>query len=153
MRGAVLSLAGGNYSGISPRSVARAVASFAPPSDVVEVVDGGVEWLSASSMDLSLASVRMRSRRALEKLGLFGNQIGDEGVAALVAPGKDVLKSLQYLSLRSNPNITDEGCAALTAALRDGRLPKLGRVFLNETSVSNGAKEALKNAKTGLQVM
>ena len=67
--GDMLSLMGNTtFSAIDPRSVAAAVASFRPLPTAVEVVGGGVDWLSPSSVDQSPSSVASRSRRALGAL-------------------------------------------------------------------------------------
>ena len=56
----------------------------------------------------------LRARPRLKQLILFSNGIGDDGVAALVAPGEGVLPSLEELDLEWN-QVTDAGCAALVA--------------------------------------
>ena len=96
---------------------------------------------------------------ALETLGLAGNPLGDEGLAALVAPPPPppggVLTKLKKLDLfctevtdananpdpdpdpdpdpnpNSNPyQVTDAGCKALVAAIRSGTLPALNGLEL-----------------------
>lgn len=64
----MLSLTGGNFTAISPQSVAAAVAAISPRPTFVEVASGGGNWLSPSSMDQSIASVQARSRRVLDEL-------------------------------------------------------------------------------------
>ena len=76
---------------------------------------------------------------ALEKLYLYSNSFGDEGVAALVAPQQQPagalpppaggLAKLKLLDLRTL-QITDAGCATLTAAITNGALPALIRLYL-----------------------
>ena len=58
------------------------------------------------------------------ELLVYENEIGDEGLAALVAPGEGVLPKLETLSL-SNTLFTDVGCAKLVAAFDSGMLPSL----------------------------
>lgn len=66
--GDYLTLAGANQSAISPYSVASAVASFSPLPVTVELLGGGIDWLSPSSTDQSVASVVSRSRSWLHQL-------------------------------------------------------------------------------------
>ena len=54
--GDMLTIAGGNRSAINPRSVAAAVATFDPPPSMVEIMDGGIEWVSASASEERSAS-------------------------------------------------------------------------------------------------
>ena len=67
----------------------------------------------------------LRQRPALERFSLIGNPLGDEGLAALVAPppqadapshSTGVLTKLRELDLR-NTQITDAGCSTLASAL------------------------------------
>ena len=76
---------------------------------------------------------------ALEKLYLYHNPVGDEGLAALVAPPPPAgtpllpaggLKKLEVLDL-DGTQITDAGCAALAAALNSGALPALETLDLD----------------------
>ena len=84
---------------------------------------------------------------------LCRNPLGDEGLAALVAPppaaalpppagGLTKLKEL-YLG---HTQITDAGCDALAAALDDGALPALGSLFLFGTRASAAAKDTVREA-------
>ena len=68
---------------------------------------------------------------------LYGNPLGDEGLAALVAPPPPAgapppttggLAQLKWLDL-SCTQITDAGCATLAAALDSGALPALEQLF------------------------
>jgi len=71
---------------------------------------------------------------ALERLTLDFNPLGDEGLAALVAPPPPpagapppttgVLPKLRQLNL-NNTQVDDAGCAALASALSSGALPAL----------------------------
>ena len=94
----------------------------------------------------------MRRLPALEELYPGGNSLGDEGLAALVAPpppagasppptgGLAKLKAL----LLSRTQITDDGCAALAAALDSGALPALRVLHLIGIPASSAAKAALQ---------
>jgi len=101
----------------------------------------------------------LRRRPALERLDLDGNAIGDEGLAALVAPPPPAgapppttggLAKLKHLSL-SRTQITDAGCATLAAALDSGALPALGRLFLNDIPACAAAKAAVYAARANLE--
>jgi hypothetical protein len=82
----------------------------------------------------------LRRRPALENLHLDHNPIGDEGLAALVAPPPPpagalppptgVLAKLKELNI-SYTQVTDAGCAALAAALYSGALPALKVLYLH----------------------
>jgi len=99
----------------------------------------------------------LRRLPALEQLNLMGNPFGDEGIAALVAPPPagalppptGVLTKLKQLNLRYT-QITDAGCATLTAALDNGVLPALEKLGLSGTPASTAAKAAVGRA--GLEV-
>jgi hypothetical protein len=93
-------------------------------------------------------------RPALEGLELGDNPFGDEGLAALVAPPPQagalplptgVLPKLERLHL-SFTRITDDGCAALAAALDSGALPALEHVCLDGIPASDAAKAAAGEA-------
>ena len=112
----------------------------------VHVGDAGASALSAAmgrgallrlkSLILSNATVgdtgmvalapALRCLPELTYLSLIGNQIGDEGLAALVAPSPPTggLKKLKQLNLGFT-EVSDAGCAALAAALNSGTLPAL----------------------------
>jgi len=96
----------------------------------------------------------LRRRPALEQLNLSYNLLGDEGLAALVAPPLPAgaapppaggLAKLKLLSL-SRTQITDAGCAALTAALDSGALPALEEIDLSGIPASAAAKAAVARA-------
>eukprot|EP00964_Phaeocystis_antarctica_P094228 scaffold60977_cov69-Phaeocystis_antarctica.AAC.1 len=82
----------------------------------------------------------LRRRPDLQSLSLERNPLGDEGIAALVAPPPPppagalspptgVLTELKKLYL-NNTQIADTGCAALGAALDSGALPALESLYL-----------------------
>ena len=90
----------------------------------------------------------LRRRPALERLSLHGNSLGDEGLAALVAPPPPagapppltgVLTKLKGLNL-SFTQVTDAGCATLTAALDSGALPALEELDLDDIPASDAAR-------------
>ena len=97
---------------------------------------------------------------ALETLAFVGNPLGDEGLAALVAPPPPagapptttgVLTKLRVLNLEAT-QITDAGCDALAAALENGALPALETLRLYGIPASAAAQatvdEALKSRAT-----
>ena len=89
---------------------------------------------------------------ALETLHLAGNPLGDEGLAALVAPPlpagappppTGVLTKLKELDLDYTQS-TDAGCAALASALDSGALPSLESLFLRSIpATSVAARESV----------
>ena len=101
----------------------------------------------------------LRRRPALEYLDIGTNPLGDKGFTALVAPPPPaagalppptgVLTKLKTLVL-SDTQITDEGCAALAAALDSGALPALETLYLYGTPASAAAKATVRRA--GLEV-
>merc|ERR1740139_1551814 len=96
----------------------------------------------------------LRRRPALEKLYLIYNPLGDEGLAALVAPPPltgapptttGVLAKLNMLDLDTT-QVSDAGCAALAAALDSGALPALESLCLEGGSASAAATDAVQEA-------
>ena len=77
----------------------------------------------------------MRRLPALEQLALGRNPLGDEGLAALVAPPPPAgappappaggLAKLEEARASHYTQVADAGCAALAAALDSGALPAL----------------------------
>ena len=103
---------------------------------------------------LAALATALRRRPALGHLHLTFNPLGDEGLAALVAPPPLAgalpppaggLKNLTLLGL-GHTQITDAGCAALVEALDSGALPALVALDLDETPASAESKEALQAA-------
>ena len=81
----------------------------------------------------------------LKRLGLSQTNIGDEGVASLLAqPTAGALKSLERLGLGYNNQITDAGCATLASALRGGALPALNKLKLDDIPASEEAQDAVQ---------
>jgi len=111
--------------------------------------------------DAGLVALAPALRRlpALEGLGLSRNPLGDDGLAALVAPpppagapppATGVLTKLKQLYL-GRTDITDAGCAALAAALNSGALPALECLFLMAVPASMAARSAVFAARAGIQ--
>ena len=100
----------------------------------------------------------LRRLPALESLYLSENPIGDEGLAALVATPPPagaltlptgMLKKLELLDL-DDTEVTDAGCAGLTAALHRGALPALKVLRLDGIPASDAAKAAVYAARANL---
>ena len=101
----------------------------------------------------------LRRLPALGALFLGNNPLGDEGLAALVAPPPPAgapppttggLAKLKMLLLNAT-QITDAGCATLAAALDSGALPALKRLFLDGIPASAAAKAAVYAARANLK--
>ena len=101
----------------------------------------------------------LRRLPALEGLDLCNNSLGDEGLAALVAPPPPAgapppatggLTKLKRLDLRRT-QITDAGCATLAAALDSGALPVLKRIYLDGIPASAAAKAAVYEGRANLE--
>eukprot|EP00320_Phaeocystis_rex_P021048 CAMPEP_0119078424 /NCGR_PEP_ID=MMETSP1178-20130426/100724_1 /TAXON_ID=33656 /ORGANISM="unid sp, Strain CCMP2000" /LENGTH=314 /DNA_ID=CAMNT_0007060873 /DNA_START=28 /DNA_END=973 /DNA_ORIENTATION=- len=74
---------------------------------------------------LTALAPALRKLRKLKTLNLVSNQIGNRGLASLLAPPTaGVLDSLEFLYL-NDKMITDAGRATLVSALHDGVLPAL----------------------------
>ena len=102
----------------------------------------------------------LRRRPALESLDFENNPLGDEGLAALVAPpppagappptttgGLAMLKSLDL----SRTQVTDAGCGTLTAALDSGALPALEKLYMSGIRASATAQAAVALARAHLR--
>jgi len=112
--------------------------------------------IDAEIGDAALAALApaLRRRPALKRLCLGGNPLGDEGLAALVAPPPaagtppppaGALKNLELLHLR-HTEVSDAGCATLVAALDSGALPALEELVLDNTCASDAAIDAASEA-------
>ena len=108
--------------------------------------------------DAGLVALAPALRRllALDNINLWKNPIGDEGLAALVAPPPPlpagalppptgVLAKLKWLYLGES-QVSDAGCAALAAALNRGALPALDMLDILLIPASAAAKEAVRGA-------
>ena len=87
----------------------------------------------------------LRQLQLLKTLRLWDNEIGDEGVVALLANLDEKhkqLKQLQEIDLEGN-RITATGCGTLIAALDGGALPKLRVLDVEGNPMSEMAKEAV----------
>ena len=114
-------------------------------------------WYTAiTDAGLVALAPALRRRPALETLSLAHNPFGDEGLAALLAPPPlpagalppppGVLTKLQQLCLKDT-QVSDAGCAALTAALECGVLPALRRIDgLTNIPASAAARAAVEKA-------
>ena len=94
------------------------------------------------SQGLTALALPLRKLPALRKLGLDNCEIGDEGVASLVADlGKDNFKALEWLDLLNN-RLTDASCDQLVAALDIGAFPRLTKLLIDDTQPRCGAVHA-----------
>ena len=121
----------------------------------------GLQLNSAAVGDAGLVALApaLRRRPTLEWLVLGQNPLGDEGLAALVAPPPPAgapppttggLAKLKVLYL-SRTQITDTGCATLAAALDSGALPALENLYLDGIPASAAAKAAVYAARASLK--
>eukprot|EP00964_Phaeocystis_antarctica_P095402 scaffold61871_cov65-Phaeocystis_antarctica.AAC.4 len=117
----------------------------------------GLILISVAIGDAALVALApaLRRRPALVYLDLRKNPLGDEGLAALVAPPPPPagalppptggLKKLKTLFL-SHTQVSDAGCAALASALDSGALPALDKLLLDDIPASDAAKESVQAA-------
>jgi hypothetical protein len=151
---ASLDLGGKNVGDAGASALAAALGRGALP----RLKSLGLRSTAIGDAGLAALAPALRRRPALEKLFLAGNPLGNEGLAALVAPppagappaptgGLAKLKTLEL----SRTQITDAGCAALAAALDSGALPALKTLYLNGIRASATAKATVRRA--GLVVM
>ena len=120
----------------------------------------GLENTAISDAGLVALAPALRRRPALERLGFGDNPLGDEGLAALVAPPPPAgapppttggLAKLKYLYL-GRTQITNAGCATLVAALDSGALPALKFLYLQGTRARLSAKAAVRRAGLAVAV-
>ena len=76
---------------------------------------------------VTVLAAPLRKLPALKQLFLGNTELGDEGVASLVADlGKDDFKALDTLYLsQTSDELTDKGYATLASALTKGAMPRL----------------------------
>ena len=117
----------------------------------------GLEYLKLENAAISDAGLialapALRRHPALMTLDLQVNPLGDEGLAALVAPPPPAdatspptrgLTQLKTLNL-GYTQVSDAGCAALAAALNSGALPVLDFLELFGAPASAAASAAVK---------
>ena len=114
---------------------------------------------SAAIGDAGLVALApaLRRRPELDELYLPSNPLGDEGLAALVAPPPPAgapppptggLTKLKALDL-AHTQITDAGCAALASALDSGALPALKHLNLGGIPASAAAEATVRAAGSG----
>ena len=123
---------------------------------------GYLELTNTAIGDAALVALAPALRRlpALWWLSLSGNPLGDEGLAALVAPPQPAdapppttggLTKLKQLSL-SSTQITNAGCAVLATALDSGALPALKSIgSLDVPLASAAAIDAVHEALANLR--
>jgi len=94
---------------------------------------------------------QLRQRPLFADLRLEGCQIGDDGLAALVAPPfSTAFKTLKFLGLKHN-QISDAGCAKLAEAIRGGALAALQHIDVSANpAISADAFNDLRYAVEGL---
>ena len=90
---------------------------------------------------------QLRQRPLFADLRLEGCQIGDDGLAALVAPPfSTAFKTLIFLDLKHN-QISDAGCAKLAEAIRGGALAALQHIDVSANpAISADAFNDLRHA-------
>ena len=120
---------------------------------------GGCAHRARRRRSTRAAAPALRRQPALEVLDLENNPLGDEGLAALVAPPPAAgapppttggLAKLKQLHLQDT-QITDAGCSTLAAALDSGALPALKGLYLHGIPASAAAKAAVYAARANLK--
>jgi len=130
----------------SPEALAAALGRGAMPKLVTMFL--GVNPIG--NQGAAALAAPLRKLLALEELFLYTCEIGDEGVASLFADlGKDDFKMITTISLEDN-KITDIGCATLVKAIDGGRLPSLESLHLAANPATDGALQAVRDARNRL---
>ena len=120
-----------------------------PRLEILTLTNTGI-----SDAGLVTLAPALRRLPGLQALFLSSNPVGDEGLAALVAPSSPAgalspptggLKKLQLITLR-NSKVSDAGCAALVAALDSGRLPALKEIDLSGSPISAASEADLHDS-------
>ena len=125
-----------------------------------------LQLMGAAIGDAGLVALApaLRRRPALERLILWRNPVGDEGIVALMAPPPPAgalpagalpagalqppagaLAELRELDLEDS-QVSDAGCAVLAAALDSGALPALRHLNLNGSVPASAAAKAAVQA-------
>jgi len=78
-------------------------------------------------------------------LGLSQNELTDAALPRLITAVSAGAPELNKLWLTGN-KLSDEGAQFLGTALTDGKLPKLTKLRVDENTISDAAKEALRAA-------
>ena len=129
---------------------AKALASALRRGSMSKLVALALSCNPIGNQGLAALAAPLRRLPALDELQLTGCEIGDKGVASLVADlGKDDFKALKVVDL-SNNELTDIGCATLTKAVVAGPLPSIRSVWLRDDD-SRGNPEASEAAVHSLQ--
>ena len=138
-----ISLAFNHFGPAGAESLADALRRGALPKLASLAIGGNV--IGTQGM-IALAKP-LRQLHELVELRVYNCEIGDEGVASLVANlGKDEFKTLSFLDLDGN-GLTDSGCATLASALDDEAMPNLiGMLALDEDDVSKAAAALLSES-------
>ena len=120
-------------------------------ADAKELNCSGLDWRDEEARRFAAALEHATAHgalKALEKLYLGWNQIGDEGVRHLGdALARGAAPALELLDLRDN-NIGDEGMRHLGDALARGAAPALEKLGLDGNPASDAAK-LVRAASTG----
>ena len=121
---------------------------------------GGAERLSFAGLgwdDAQLAVLCEWLPRCmgLKQLGLYNNELTDEGLVMLAAviSREGVLPKLWGMGLNGHQRMTAAGGAALARALEKGALPALNDLWLDEAPRSDDAWESVKAARPQLRML
>ena len=136
---------------------AEALAAALSRGAMAKLEELGLSMSPISNQGMAALAVPLRTLPLLKQLHVNNCEIGDEGVASLVANlGKDDFKALELLFIPMN-NITGAGCARLVSTLDAFGMPKLGHVSLvgsygaraNPASIEacNAVDKAIERAK------
>jgi len=122
----ILNLGGNQFGPVGAEALAAALRKGAMP----KLEEVNVIYNPISNQGVAALAPVLRKMPALKTLDLVCCEIGDEGVASLVANlGRDDFKALTRLFLDGN-EITDAGCARLVSALDAVGMPKLEHISL-----------------------
>tara|TARA_B110001452_G_scaffold247211_1_gene233119 strand:- start:34 stop:555 length:522 start_codon:yes stop_codon:yes gene_type:complete len=123
----VLSLISNNIGPAGAETLAAALHRGAMP----KIEELYISFNPIGNQGMASLTAALRKMTNLSSLGFSRCNIGDEGVASLVADlGKDDFKALQGMTINNN-RVTDAGFATLTDALKAGALPMLKTMTLD----------------------